>query len=259
MIKLAILTSKGGTGKTTTAINLGHGLALSGRKVLIVDCDPQGSASAAFGVDGHKGLADLLIEGRVDIYQVRPRLYLIPSGKKRLAELEINLAAREDRFVRLKNTFSRLSGCDWVILDCSPSINIVNLNALAFADFLIIPSSLDYFSLEGVKSTIELSHEIRANGNGSGADGRGKLEILGVLPTFYDRRTNVSRMALDSLRNTYGNLVFQTEIRTNTEIKKSQWFRKTIFEFAPYSHGAYDYFKLSKEVLERLTGLGDYE
>jgi len=259
MIKLAILTSKGGTGKTTTAINLGHGLALSGRRVLIVDCDPQGSASAAFAVDGQRGLADLLIEGRVDIYQVRPNLYLIPSGRKRLAELEINLAAREDRFVRLKNSLSRLSGCDWVILDCSPSINIVNLNALAYADLLLIPSSLDYFSLEGVKSTIELSNEIRGNGNGSNAGDQSKLEILGVLPTFYDRRTNVSRMALESLRNTYGDLVFHTEIRTNTEIKKSQWFRKTIFEFAPYSHGAYDYFKLSKEVLERLTGLGDYE
>jgi chromosome partitioning protein len=257
MIKLAILTSKGGTGKTTTAINLGHGLALSGRRVLLVDCDPQGSATAAFDIAGQRGLADLLIEGRVDIYQVRPNLYLIPSGRKRLAELEINLAAREDRFVRLKNALSRLSGCDWVILDCSPSINIVNLNALAFADYLLIPSSLDYFSLEGVRSTIELSNEIRGNGNGSGAGG--KLEILGVLPTFYDGRTNVSRMALESLRSTYGNLVFQTEIRNNTEIKKSQWFRKTIFEFAPYSHGAYDYFKLSKEVLERLTGLEDHE
>jgi chromosome partitioning protein len=257
MIKLAILTSKGGTGKTTTAINLGHGLALSGRKVLIVDCDPQGSASAAFGIDSKKGLADLLIEGKVDIYQVRPYLYLIPSGKKRLAELEINLAAREDRHFRLKNALARLSGCEWVILDCSPSINIVNLNALSFADFLLIPSSLDYFSLEGVRSTIELSAEIRGNGNGDKSGG--KLEILGVLPTFYDGRTNVARMALESLRSTYGNLVFQTEIRANTEIKKSQWFRKTIFEFAPYSHGAYDYFKLSKEILERLAGIGDHE
>ncbi len=255
MNKLAILTSKGGTGKTTTAINLGHGLALSGKRVLIVDCDPQGSASAAFDIDGQKGLADLLIEGKVDIYRVRPNLFLIPSGRKRLAELEINLAARADRYVRLKNALSRLSGCDWVILDCSPSINIVNLNALAFADYLLIPSSLDYFSLEGVKSTIELSNEIRSGGsNGNGANGAGRLEILGVLPTFYDKRTNVSKMALDSLRNTYGNLVLQTEIRANTEIKKSQWFRKTIFEFAPYSHGAYDYFKLSKEVLERITG-----
>jgi chromosome partitioning protein len=79
------------------------------------------------------------------------------------------------------------------------------------------------------------------------------------LPTFYDKRTNVSKMALETLRQTYGQLVFQTEIRANTEIKKSQWFRKTIFEFAPYSHGAYDYFRLSKEVLERLNGIGDHE
>jgi chromosome partitioning protein len=245
MIKLAILTAKGGTGKTTTAINLGHGLALSGRRVLIVDCDPQGSASAAFGINGENGLADLLLDGKVDIFQVRPHLYLVPSGRKRLAELEIRLAASPDRMERLKNALSRLSGCDWVILDCSPSINIVNLNALGFADKLLIPSSLDYFSLEGVKSTMELTEELAANG-------AGKLEILGVLPTFYDRRTSVSRMALETLRSTYGKMVFDTEIRLNTEIKKSQWFKKTVFEFAPYSHGAYDYFKLAREVLERL-------
>jgi chromosome partitioning protein len=245
MIKLAILTSKGGTGKTTTAINLGHGLALSGRRVLIIDCDPQGSASAAFGVNGDKGLADLLVESKVDVFQVRPRLYLVPSGRKRLTELEIALAPRGDRFMRLKNALTRLSGCDWVILDCSPSINIVNLNALGFADYLLIPTSLDYFSLEGVKSTIELTADLKASN-------QGKLEILGVLPTFYDKRTIVSRMALEALRKTYGALVLETEIRLNTEIKKSQWYRKTIFEFAPFSHGAYDYYRLAKEVLERL-------
>lgn len=244
MIKLAILTAKGGTGKTTTAINLGHGLALSGHRVLIVDCDPQGSASAAFGVNSERGLADLLLDGKVDIFQVRPHLYLLPSGRKRLAELEIKLAACSDRLERLKNAMARLSGCDWVILDCSPSINIVNLNALGFAEKLLIPSSLDYFSLEGVKSTIELSNDITANG-------AGKLEILGILPTFYDKRTSVSRLALETLRNTYGKMVFDTEIRLNAEIKKSQWYRKTVFEFAPYSHGAYDYFKLAREVLER--------
>jgi len=247
MIKLAILTSKGGTGKTTTAINLGHGLALSGKRVLLIDCDPQGSASVAFGIEGDKGLADLMLEGKVDIFQVRPNLYLLPSGRKRLAELEMALASRPDRMERLKNALARLGGVEWVILDCSPSINIVNLNALGFADFLLIPSSLDYFSLEGVKTTVDLIADVRANG-------ASKLEIVGVLPTFYDKRTSVSKLALESLRNSYGTLVFNTEIRFNTEIKKSQWFRKTIFEYAPYSHGAYDYFKLSREVLERLQG-----
>ncbi len=245
MIKLAILTSKGGTGKTTTAINLGHGLALSGKKVLLVDCDPQGSTSAAFGVDGERGLSNLLTDGKVDIYQVRPRLFLLPSGKKRLADLEMTLATMDDKEYRISNALGRLSGSDWVILDCSPSINIINLNALGFAEHLLIPASLDFFSLEGVKSTMELAKEITAKG-------KGMLEILGVLPTFYDRRTIISRLALDELRNSYGPLVFNTEIRLNAEIKKSQWYRQTVFEYAPFSHGAYDYYKLSKEVQERL-------
>ncbi len=245
MIKLAILTSKGGTGKTTTAINLGHGLALSGKKVLIIDCDPQGSASSAFGIESSMGLVDLMIEGQVDIYKVRPNLYLLPSGRKKLAELEMKLASRKDRTKVLSRSLSRLTGCDCVILDCSPSINIINLNALEFADYLLIPSSLDYFSLEGVKTTMELKAELDGEGNGS-------LKLIGVLPTFYDRRTTVSKLALEDLRGNYGDMVFRTEIRSNAQIKKSQWFKKTIFEYAPYSFGAYDYFNLSKEFLERL-------
>jgi chromosome partitioning protein len=245
MIKLAISTSKGGTGKTTTAINLGHGLALSGKRVLIIDCDPQGSASSAFGIESSRGLVDLMVEGIVDIFKVRPNLYLLPSGRKKLAELEMKLAARNDRNKVLSNSLSRLTGCDCVILDCSPSINIINLNALEYADYLLIPSSLDYFSLEGVKTTIELKEEFKGDGNGA-------LEIVGVLPTFYDRRTTVSRLALEDLRGKYGDMVFDTEIRSNAQIKKSQWFKKTIFEYAPYSYGAFDYFNLSKEFLERL-------
>jgi chromosome partitioning protein len=247
MIKLAVLTSKGGTGKTTTAINLGHGLALSGQRVLVIDCDPQGSATSAFGVKSDRGLVNLMIEGRADIFKIRPDLYLIPSGKRRLADLEIMMASRPDRHQILKNALRRLSGCDWVILDCSPSINIINFNALGFADYLLIPSSLDYFSLEGVKTTLEITDEVNNGGNGY-------VEILGVLPTFYDRRTVVSRLALESLRGKYGNLVLKTEIRTNTQIRRSQWHQKTIFEYAPYSYGAYDYFNLAREVLERVRG-----
>jgi chromosome partitioning protein len=250
MIKIAILTSKGGTGKTTTAINLGHGLALSGKRVLIVDCDPQGSASSAFGIESSKGLVDLMLEGKVEIFKVRPNLYLLPSGRKKLAELEINLAARPDRNRVLSRSLSRLSGCDCVILDCSPSINIINLNALVYANHLLIPSSLDYFSLEGVKTTVSLKQEIENNGS---------LEIVGVLPTFYDKRTTVSRLALADLRDKYGEMVFRTEIRVNAQIKKSQWFKKTIFEYAPFSYGAYDYFNLSKELMERLAGKRNYE
>ena len=247
MNKIAVLTSKGGTGKTTTAINLGHGLALSGERVLLIDCDPQGSASSAFGVKSDRGLVDLMIDGRADIFKVRPNLYLLPSGRKRLADLEIKLAARADRQDILKRALSRLSGCDWVILDCSPSINIINLNALGYADRLLVPSSLDYFSLEGVRSTLELAADLN-NGGGE------KVEVIGVLPTFYDRRTTISRLALESLRNEYGDMVLKTEIRINVQIKKSQWNQQTIFEYAPYSYGAYDYFNLAKEISEKLKG-----
>ncbi len=247
MNKIAVLTSKGGTGKTTTAINLGHGLALSGERVLLIDCDPQGSASSAFGVKSDRGLVDLMIDGRADIFKVRPNLFLLPSGRKRLADLEIKLAARADRQDILRKSLCRLAGCDWVILDCSPSINIINLNALGYADRLLVPSSLDFFSLEGVRSTLELADDIN---NG----GEERVELLGVLPTFYDRRTTISQLALERLRNEFGKMVLKTEIRTNVQIKKSQWHQQTIFEYAPYSHGAYDYYNLAKEISEKLKG-----
>ena len=186
-----------------------------------------------------------MLGGHVDIYKVRPNLYLLPSGKRKLAELEMKLAASSNRQTFMSNALSRLSGCDCVILDCSPSINIINLNALEYAAHLLIPSSLDYFSLEGVKTTIELESEL-------GEGDRNGIDILGILPTFYDRRTVVSRLALDSLRDEYGDVVFKTEIRMNAQIKKSQWYKKTIFEYAPYSYGAYDYFNLSNEVIKRL-------
>lgn len=245
MIRIAVVTAKGGTGKTTTAINLGHGLALSGKRVLLVDCDPQGNIGAAFGIQPRRGLADLLTVGEVDIEGVRPGLYLIDAGGQRLAEAELFLAGEARRESRLADALAGLRGSEVVICDCSPSINLLNLNALAFADWAIIPVTMDYFAVLGARSTMEMMAQVE------------KIleqptQTLGILPTFYDQRTRVSRQMNETLLTEFGDRLFATRIRTNVQLREAQSVQKTIFEHAPYSTGALDYFLLTKEVLKRL-------
>ncbi|MBU1318837.1 MAG: ParA family protein [candidate division Zixibacteria bacterium] len=241
MRKIAVMTSKGGTGKTTTAINLGHCLALSGKRVLLIDCDSQANISMAFDVDPEKGLAELITIGEVDIKKVRPNLFIVDSGGKRLVESELVLAKQDDRETRLKRVLSRLEGSDYVICDCPPTINLININALNFCDHVIIPVSMDFFACEGAKKTMTLIGEIKDRIGHS-------LNVMGLLATFFDRRTKISQRTYDHLVSQFGDLVFATKIRINTQLKEAQAKFQTIFEFAPYSHGALDYFLLTKEI-----------
>jgi chromosome partitioning protein len=241
MHKIAVMTSKGGTGKTTTAINLGHCLALSGKRVLIIDCDSQANIAMAFDVSPERGLSELLTTGGVDITKVRPNLFIIDSGGKRLVESELVLARQEDRETRLRRVLQRLVGSDYVICDCPPTINLININALNFCDEVVIPVSMDFFACEGVRKTLGLIEEIRDR---IGHD----LSVTGLLATFFDKRTKISQRTYDQLLTEYGDLVFATKIRINTQLKEAQARYQTIFEFAPYSHGALDYFLLTKEI-----------
>ena len=241
MRRIAIMTSKGGTGKTTTAINLGHCLALSGKRVLIIDCDSQANVAMAFDRSPEKGLSELLTTGGVDIEKVRPNLFVIDSGGKRLVESELLLARQQDRETRLQRVLKRLVGSDYVICDCPPTINLININALNYCDSVIIPVSMDFFACEGVKKTLALVDEIRERIGHT-------VQIEGLLATFFDRRTRISQRTYDQLVSEYGDRVFATKIRINTQLKEAQAKYQTIFEFAPYSHGALDYFLLTKEI-----------
>jgi chromosome partitioning protein len=241
MIKIAIMTSKGGTGKTTTAINLGHCLALSGKKVLLIDCDSQANIAMAFNENPQKGLSELLLTGEVDIVKARTNLYLIDSGGKRLVESEMIMSRQDDREVRMRQVFSRLVGSDYVICDCPPTINLININALSYCDHVIVPVSMDFFACEGAKKTLSLIEEIQEKIGHN-------INVMGILATFFDRRTKISDRMYDQLMEVFGEKVFVTRIRINTQLKEAQENYKTIFEFAPYSHGALDYFLLTKEI-----------
>lgn len=247
MDKIAIIATKGGTGKTTTAINFAHAVSLMDKKVLLIDCDSQGSATLAFELNGAQGLSDLLLADSVDIYNVRPNFYLVGSGQSDIYMVERYLAQQPDGEYPLAKALGRFTGIDIVILDCSPSINIINSNILGYVDSVLIPVSMDYFALEGASLTLKI---IKEAGLVSGRN----IEVLGILPTFYDVRTKISKKILADLKEKYQTKVFETPIRINTQIKEAQLNRKTIFEFAPFSHGAYDYYRFVKEALARLDG-----
>ena len=244
MRRIGIITSKGGTGKTTTAINLGHGLALCGKKVLIVDCDAQRNVAVAFDIRGRRSLCDLLQHGEVEVVNVRKNLFVIDSGGRDLAETEMVLAGKRNREARLERALSNIKGCDIVICDCSPTINLININALTYVDQVIIPVSMDFLAQEGARQTLEIIDEINSY------SGR-RTEVLGILPTFFDGRTKLSQEVLDTLREHFNGLVFDTVIRVNTSLREAPSFKKTIFEHSPLSRGAYDYYQLTEEFLRR--------
>jgi len=244
MRKIGIITSKGGTGKTTTAINLGHGLALCGKKVLIVDCDAQRNVSVTFDVRGKRSLCDLLQHGEVEVINVRKNLFVIDSGGRDLAEAEMVLAGKRNREARLGLALSNLRGCDVVICDCSPTINLININALTYVDQVIIPVSMDFLAQEGARQTLEIIEEINSYAGK-------QTQVLGILPTFYDGRTKLSKEVLETLRKHFANLVFETVIRVNTSLREAPSFNRTIFEYSPLSRGAYDYYQLTEEFLRR--------
>ena len=242
MKRYAVMTMKGGTGKTTTAVSLSHGLSLAGKRVLLIDCDPQRSVSTSLGVRGERGLSDLLTSGEVEILQVRDNLFFIDSGGRRLAEVELMLGSRVDREHRLAEALKRLRGCDYVICDCSPSLNLININALAYCEEVIIPVSMDYLAEAGAVQTAELIGEIQA------FNGRRPISFR-LLPTFYDSRTRLAQRMLGDLRERFGDRLLATVIRANQAIREAPGRQKTIFEHAPLSHGAFDYYHLTEEVL----------
>jgi len=205
MRKIAILNFKVGTGKTTTAINLGYALALKNYKVLIIDCDPQGAIGSWLGLNPENTLYNLLTdEARLEdcIYPARSKLDIIASDKY-LARIEFKLTKERDIEKAFSKKLKTLKGYDFIFLDCPPSFSILNLNALEYAKEIFLPVSMDYLSLRGVKQVIELLPE--------------NIKLIKIIPTFYDQRTRKSKEILEDLKNFFKDEVTKP-IRINTRI-----------------------------------------
>jgi len=241
--RIAVFNHKGGTGKTTTSINLAAGLAEAGEKVLLIDCDGQGNVGASLGIRGERSLYHVVVDGAdvaSAVVPVRKNLNVLTSNEL-LAAAELYIAQRPNRDRILRERLGdQVRGYDVVILDCAPALSLMNQNVLVYADSVLLPVSCDYLSLVGVKQVLRTIKNVR--------DMLGhEIDLLGVVPTFFDVRTRIGRDALDTLREHFKELCLPP-IRVNTKLREAPRDRKTIFELAPDSNGAHDYRGLVERV-----------
>ena len=245
MKKIAISTSKGGVGKTSTAINLGAVLANKGKRVLIIDCDPQGNVGGHFNIASEHTLSELLIGGHKDvIIEVRKNLDIITSGRKRLYDAQRELTKDDFGIFKFKERISFIQGFDYdyIFCDFSPTDTLINRAALIFCDNLLIPVSPGIDAIMGAERYIEVANDIAARGNRP-------IDIFGILINLYETKTIISREIDNVAREKWRTKVFQTRIRKNVSIGEARIQNKTIFEYAPRSNGAKDFTALTAEVL----------
>lgn len=244
MRRIAVLNQKGGTGKTTTSVNLSAGLAEAGHRVLLVDLDAQGNVAVSLGLNAKRTIYHVLVEGAHPadcIVNVSENFDALVSNTS-LAQAEVRLVnTPRDRFKVLASRMAPISNYDFVIMDCGPSLSVLNQNALTYADHILIPVSCDYLSLVGVKQilrTLKKVNELLLH----------PVSILGVVPTFYDVRTRISVEAVNTLTSYFKERVLPP-IRVNTRLKEAPSHKKTIFEYAPDSRGSEDYRQLVERVI----------
>jgi chromosome partitioning protein len=247
--RIAVLNQKGGTGKTTTSINLASALAMRGFRVLLIDMDAQGNVGVSLGVAGDKGTYHLLIDNLpvADCaVPIRNNLDIITSNES-LAAAEIHMAQMENRERLLRNSLIERRGehgYDYIVLDCPPSLSLINQNALVYADEVLVPVSCDFLAMVGVKQILRTLDRMN---NLMGYP----VSICGVLPTFYDSRTRLSKEVMRNLKDYFKEKTLPP-IRVSTRLKEAPSHKMTIYEYAPKSHAAEDYLR----VVERLTVRG---
>lgn len=248
---LAITNQKGGVGKTTTAINLAASLAAAEVQTLLVDCDPQGNASSGLGYGDDPGRLSLYqgMRGEARASELilptkMEGLSLLPSSRD-LVGLNLELVGEPDREYRLRKLLTPLSErFRFILLDCPPALDLLNLNALTAAQGLIVPMQCEYFALEGVSQLIATITAVQNAWNPA-------LEIYGVLFTLYDERTNLSRQVGDNLREYFGARIFKTVIPRNVRLAEAPSHGLPALLYDLRSRGAEAYLQLAHEVIDR--------
>ena len=248
---IAVTNQKGGVGKTTTTVNLAYCLAKEGKKVLLVDFDPQGNATSGLGIDKTKlevTVRDVIL-GNVPFYKAvqqttTKNLWVLPATPE-LANTEVELAAADKRFSRLKIALQGIEDYDFILIDSPPSLSLLTVNGLIAAQFVLLPVQAEFYAMEGLGQLLETMKLVRKGMNPT-------LELVGVLVTMMDSRTMLSRQVLTEIQKHFPGKVFETTIPRNVRIAEAPSHGEPVGQYDKWSKGARAYKSLSKEVLGRV-------
>lgn len=243
---ISIVNQKGGTGKTTTVISLGAVLAKKGKKVLLIDLDPQGNLSYSLGInESDYTIGDVLMgdaTAKQSIVHIEDEeLDIIPSSID-LANIEISIAQIEERELQLKKTLKGLSRYDYVLIDCPPSFSLLAVNSLTLSNEVIIPMQMTALSLQGLDLIYSTIEQIRESLNP-------KLKILGILPVMVDKRRKLSSEVERYIQDNFDIKLFESGIRNNVKAAEAPSFGKSVINYAPSSNSAKDYQEFGNEFL----------
>ena len=251
---IAFANQKGGVGKTTTAINIGASLAAIKKRVLLVDLDQQGNAGTGLGFcrADHRQSIYGVIMGTARacdniLTTAVPGLHLLPASQA-LAGADVDLLDMPNREFKLRDALQPiLEYYDYILLDCPPALGYLTINALTTADSVIVPLQCEFFALEGVQQLTDTISVVKSKWNPD-------LDILGVLLTMYDRRYGLTRAVEDDVRNTFGDLVFQTVVPRNVRVSEAPSHGKPALFYDFNSTGAQAYLRVATELVHRTTG-----
>lgn len=257
---IGFCNQKGGTGKTTTIVNLAAFFALAGKKTLLIDLDPQGNASSGVGVDKdnlektvYQALSRKVSPQEAMLHTSVRHLYVLPANTS-LAGAEIELVEEEKREFVLKNMLSRIKeNFDLILIDSPPSLGLLTLNILAASDSVVIPIQCEYYALEGLSRLLQTLQLVQERLNPS-------LEIEGIVLTMADFRTRLTSQVIEEIKKYFGEKVYKTIIPRNIRLSEAPSFGKPIYFYEPLSTGAKAYFNLASELLkEEIKGVYDGE